>query len=120
MLLSCVVEVSFTRKRVHARMIVSSVNIVFEDSRGAQVGYTGALCTLLSAQRSTAPRTLILLWDRAHVTLARLANAHSQLSPCMITLIARIRAYIRARTRKSAPHMARNGAELRTIVIVPA
>ena len=87
MLLSCVVEVSFTRKRVHARVDVSSVNIVFEDSRGAQVGYTGALCTLLSAQRSTAPRTLILLWDRAHVTLARLANAHSQLSPCMITLI---------------------------------
>ena len=32
-LLSCVVEVSLTRKRVHARMIVSSVNIVFEDSR---------------------------------------------------------------------------------------
>ena len=54
-LLSCVVEVSLTRKRVHARMIVSSVNIVFEDSRGAQVEYTGALCTLLSTQRSTAP-----------------------------------------------------------------
>ena len=54
-LLSCVVEVSLTRKRVHARLIVSSVNIVFEDSRGAQVEYTGALCTLLSTQRSTAP-----------------------------------------------------------------
>ena len=49
-----IVEVSFTRKRVHARLIVSSVNIVFEDSRGAQVGYTGALCTLLSTQHSTA------------------------------------------------------------------
>ena len=35
------VEVSLTRKRVHARLIVSSVNIVFEDSRGAQVVYTG-------------------------------------------------------------------------------
>ena len=34
---------------------VSSVNIVFEDSRGAQVGYTGALCILLSTQHSTAP-----------------------------------------------------------------
>ena len=90
MLLSCVVEVSFTRKRVHARVDVSSVNIVFEDSRGAQVGYTGALCTLLSTQRSTVPRTLILLWDRAHVILARLANTHSQLSPCMITLISTI------------------------------
>ena len=54
-LLSCVVEVSLTRKRVHARMIVSSVNIVFEDSRGAQVEYTGALCTLFNTQRSTAP-----------------------------------------------------------------
>ena len=54
-LLLRVVEVSLTRKRVHARMIVSSVNIVFEDSRGAQVEYTGALCTLLSTQRSTAP-----------------------------------------------------------------
>ena len=49
------VEVSLTRKRVHARLIVSSVNIVFEDSRGAQVGYTGALCILLSTQHSTAP-----------------------------------------------------------------
>ena len=49
------VEVSLTRKRVHARMIVSSVNIVFEDSRGAQVEYTGALCTLFNTQRSTAP-----------------------------------------------------------------
>ena len=39
-----IVEVSLTRKRVHARVIVSSVNIVFEDSRGAQVGYTGPLC----------------------------------------------------------------------------
>ena len=84
-----IVEVSFTRKRVHARLIVSSVNIVFEDSRGAQVEYTGALCTLFNTRRSTAPRTLILLWDRAHVTLARLANAHSQLSPCMITLISK-------------------------------
>ena len=37
------VEVSLTRKRVHARMIVSSVNIVFENPRGAQVGYTRAL-----------------------------------------------------------------------------
>ena len=49
------VEVSLTRKRVHARLIVSSVNIVFEDSRGAQVEYTGALCTLFNTQRSTAP-----------------------------------------------------------------
>ena len=49
------VEVSLTRKRVHARLIVSSVNIVFEDSRGAQVGYTGALCILLRTQHSTAP-----------------------------------------------------------------
>ena len=81
------VEVSLTRKRVHARLIVSSVNIVFEDSRGAQVGYTGALCILLRTQHSTAPRTLILLWDRAHVILARLANPHSQLTPCMIALI---------------------------------
>ena len=50
-----IVEVSFTRKRVHARLIVSSVNIVFEDSRGAQVEYTGALCTLFNTRRSTAP-----------------------------------------------------------------
>ena len=35
------VEVSLTRKRVHTGVIVSSVNIVFEDSRGAQVVYTG-------------------------------------------------------------------------------
>ena len=54
-LLLRVVEVSLTRKRVHARLIVSSVNIVFEDSRGAQVEYTGALCILFRTQRSTAP-----------------------------------------------------------------
>ena len=54
-LLLRVVEVSLARKRVHARMIVSSVNIVYEDSRGAQVGYTGALCILFRTQRPTAP-----------------------------------------------------------------
>ena len=54
-LLLRVVEVSLTRKRVHARMIVSSVNIVFEDSRGAQVEYTGDLRILFRTQRSTAP-----------------------------------------------------------------
>ena len=85
------VEVSLLKQTRTRRVTRSSDNIVFEDSRGAQVVYTVYWVPGVFYNAPTAmlcgPRTLILLWDRAHVILARLANTHSRLSPCMITLI---------------------------------
>ena len=81
------VEVSLLKQTRTRRVNQPSDNIVFEDLRGAQVVYTGDPGILLSTAMLCGPRTLILLWDRAHVILARPANPHSQLTPCMIAPI---------------------------------
>ena len=49
------VEVSLHAQTRTHRDRLSSVNIVLEDSRGAQVEYTGDLRILFRTQRSTAP-----------------------------------------------------------------